>query len=110
MANRSRSKGFQFERDLVRQFNESGLPTKRAWGSNGESLGLEADVDLLVADRWPVQAKIRKTLPAYLLIPTSCAVTVFRQAYGETMALITLSDLMDLWKEVYDARSSEKSE
>ena len=48
MANKSKRKGTRFENEIVQNLNENGIKAKRAWGSNGKSLGLEEDVDIRV--------------------------------------------------------------
>ena len=95
MTHPSKSKGNKFEREIVNLANTSGLQAKRAYASNGESLGFSAEVDLVVAGK-KIQAKIRKTLPAYLQIPRDCDAVVFRQDRGETLVLIDFYDYLDL--------------
>ena len=50
MAHPSKVKGNKFERDVVNKAKEFGLDSKRAYASNGESLGMHAEVDLLIKD------------------------------------------------------------
>ncbi|MBW2969040.1 hypothetical protein KY314_02905 [Candidatus Woesearchaeota archaeon] len=95
MTNKSKQKGNNFERELVKQAQEFELKAKRAWGSNGESLGLEPDVDLIIDDYIKVQAKLRRKLPDCLQIPKSCDVTVFRQDRGETLMLMRWKEFLE---------------
>ena len=46
--NKSKLKGTNFERDIVKLFNSYGFKTKRAYASVGDSLGEHAEVDLKV--------------------------------------------------------------
>ena len=47
MANKARDKGFNYERALVKEFNECpNTYCERMWGSNGAAKGLPREVDL----------------------------------------------------------------
>ena len=50
MASKSKAKGNRFEYEIVDILNENGLEAKRAYASNGLSLGFTEDVDILVKD------------------------------------------------------------
>lgn len=65
----NKRRGFRFEAELVNDLELAGIPSRRAWGSNGESLGLHETVDILALGRWKIQAK-RKKAVAKALIPT----------------------------------------
>ena len=49
MACPSKQKGNRFEREVVNQAQELGLTAESAYASNGKSLGLEEDVDVLIS-------------------------------------------------------------
>ena len=87
MAHPSKTKGTRYERELVTQAKRAGLTAERAPGSNGRALGHTETVDLIVAGI-KMQAKRRKTLPAYLTIPKGADVTVFRADHHESMVLM----------------------
>ena len=59
MPSKSKAKGNRFERECVNKAIEKGLKSVRAWGSDGRSLGLDAEVDLIIED-YTVQCKVRK--------------------------------------------------
>ena len=40
MPSKSKAKGNRFERQIVQDIEGKGLKAKRAWGSNGEALGI----------------------------------------------------------------------
>mgnify|MGYP001361927961 CR=1 FL=1 len=61
MTHPSKVKGNKFERDIVNKAKELGLESKRAYASNGESLGMHAEVDLII-EHFKIQAKIRKSM------------------------------------------------
>ncbi|MEM9369100.1 MAG: hypothetical protein AAGD07_24195 [Planctomycetota bacterium] len=88
MTHPSKTKGNSYERELVNSAKEHGLKAKRAYASNGESLGHAADVDLVVEGQ-RIQAKRRKNLPAYLQPSDTTDAVVFRQDRGESLVLLS---------------------
>ena len=91
MAHPSKVKGNKFERDVVNKAKEFGLDSKRAYASNGESLGMHAEVDLLIKD-YKIQAKIRKSIASYLLPNENVDAQVIRQDRGEAYIVMRLED------------------
>ena len=98
MTHPSKRKGNAYERELVNQAKDSGLEAKRAWASNGRSLGLHEEVDLVVADK-RIQAKRRKSIASYLLPNENVDAVAFRPDAGETVVLLTWWEYLDLMKE-----------
>ena len=70
---------------------ELGLDSKRAYASNGESLGMHAEVDLIIKD-YKIQAKIRKSIASYLLPNENVDAQVIRQDRGEAYIVLRLED------------------
>ena len=99
MSHPSKVKGNSYERELVAKAKELGLDAKRAWGSNGASLGKHPEVDLTI-DVYDIQAKRRKALPAYLQVPDCCDAVIFRQDRGTTLVLMELDEWLSLIKEL----------
>ena len=99
MTHPSKRKGNGYERELVNQARESGLVAERAYASNGRSLGHSEEVDLLV-DGKRIQAKRRKTLPAYLRPTDGVDAVAFREDGGETLVLVSWWEYLDL---IHDA-------
>lgn len=97
MTHPSKSKGNGFERELVQQATDSGLEAKRAWGSNGEALGCHATVDLVIEDQ-KLQAKRRKSIPAWLGMSEHVNAVVVRADYQEAVVLISWFDYLDFLK------------
>ena len=97
MTHPSKRKGNSFERELVNGAVARGLRGKRAYASDGQSLGLGKEVDCLIAG-WPVQAKRRKAIAKYLKIPGGCKAVAFRENRGETYVLMTYDSFLDLLK------------
>lgn len=101
MSHPSKVKGNGFEREIVDAAKGVGLDAKRAWGSNGAALGKHPEVDLVIED-WDIQAKRRKTLPAYLQVPECCRAVVFRQDREESLVLITFQEYLRIVRKLKD--------
>tara|TARA_R100000773_G_C4196501_1_gene100455 strand:- start:220 stop:540 length:321 start_codon:yes stop_codon:yes gene_type:complete len=91
MTHPSKVKGNKFERDIVNKAKELGLESKRAYASNGESLGMHAEVDLII-EHFKIQAKIRKSIASYLLPNENVDAQVIRQDRGEAYIVLRLED------------------
>ena len=91
MAHPSKVKGNKFERDVVNKAKEFGLDSKRAYASNGESLGMHAEVDLIIKN-YKIQSKIRKSISSYLLPNENVDAQVIRQNRGEAYIVLRLED------------------
>lgn len=98
MTHASKRKGNTYERELVNQAKDSGLEAKRAYASDGRSLGMHEEVDLLVADK-RIQAKRRKALAKFLKPNENVDAVAFREDNGQTMVLITWWEYLDFLKE-----------
>ena len=92
MPNRSKEKGNRFERYIVSLCEQADIPSKRAWGSNGMSLGLPEEVDVLIDGVVRVQAKCRHRLPAYILPSPDIDMQVIKQDRGDTMIVMRFDD------------------
>lgn len=95
MTHPSKRKGNGYERELVDQARDSGLEAKRAWGSNGQSLGMHEEVDLLI-DGKKIQAKRRKKIADFLRPTEHVDAVAVRQDYSETLIIITYWEYLDL--------------
>ena len=95
MANRNKEKGTRFEVEVVAEAERFGLNAKRAWGSDGRSIGQHPEVDV-IADTYLIQCKRRKELPQYLKPSQHVDIQVFREDRGSTFALLPLEDLFRL--------------
>lgn len=87
-------KGKGFERELVVQALGFNIPSKRAWGSNGESLGMDKEVDCLVG-QYTVQAKRKKRIPQWM-IPAVVDMVAVREDRGETFIVMRYKDVLEL--------------
>jgi len=67
MSSPSKAKGNRAETKVVKALLEAGITdAKRSWGSNGRSLGMHEEVDVL-ANGCRIQVKARKSLPAIIV-------------------------------------------
>lgn len=100
MSHPSKIKGNKFERDVVKQAELFEIDGKRAWASDGRSLGLDAEVDVVIGnkeynDEMHIQCKIRKRLPEYIF-PKNDAIDshVIREDRGETYIVLRYDDYL----------------
>lgn len=92
MANKSKDKGNRFERLLVKYLETFGIPARRAWGSNGRSMGWHEEVDILAAENIKIQAKVRNKLPSYIKPSEEVDLQIIKEDRGETFVLMRLDD------------------
>jgi len=107
MTSSSKSKGNCLERELVNQAKESGLESKRAYASDGRSLGHHEEVDLLVGTK-RVQAKRRKSIAKFLKPTENMDAVAFREDRGDTLVLITWWEYLDLVKSMEQGAKVQK--
>ena len=100
MSHPSKIKGNKFERDVVKQAELFEIDGKRAWASDGRSLGLDAEVDVVIGnkeynDEMHIQCKIRKRLPEYIF-PKNDAIDshVIREDRGDTYIVLRYDDYL----------------
>ena len=100
MASKSKAKGNRFEYEIVEILNDNGIASKRAYASNGLSLGFTEDVDILVKDffgikDFKIQAKRRAALPKYLALG-NCDAVVVREDREVPMVLMPLMTMIGI--------------
>ena len=102
MSNANRRRGFGFEREFANFWkNLKGFSAKRAWGSNGEAIGMHKEVDVAVwpdpdADPIRFQCKRHKRMPKWLQMPDEVDAVAFREDRGDTYILVRLSTFAEL--------------
>ena len=102
MSHPSKVKGNTFEREIVRLFESYGIECKRAWGSNGQSLGLHEEVDCLAEGDLRIQAKRRKKIAKWLKPSEVVDAVVVREDRGESYIIIRLEEFCDDYKKFLD--------
>lgn len=102
MTHPSKRKGNKFERELVHDAEDVGLEAKRAYASNGKALGLDKECDVALYDSMgnpiSIQAKRRKSIAQYLQPPDNVFMTVVRENYGNSLAIIRWVDWLRFLK------------
>jgi Holliday junction resolvase len=102
MGSKSRSKGFGYEREIVKEFEADGFRAKRAWGSNGRALGLHEEVDIVVHMKTSpdvhLQAKRKATIAGYIKPTPQVMAQVIREDRGDSYAVLPLSTFIKLLK------------
>jgi hypothetical protein len=110
MTSKSKIKGSTFERVVVDLFRMKEIEAKRAWGSNGASLGMHEEVDVLVKlpngqfdrsvppnpyyDDFKIQCKRRKKIPKFLGLTEHVDAVVFKEDHGKVYILMSLNDFI----------------
>jgi hypothetical protein len=117
MTSKSKVKGNNFEREIVKTFTENGLQAKRAWASNGESMGQHKEVDVLMTyklnggfitsklkpgDFTPyttnadlkIQCKRKKQLPEWLGFSEHVDSVCFKEDRGDKYIMFRLEDFI----------------
>ena len=110
MPSRSKQKGNRFEREVTNLAKEYSIESKRAYASNGLSLGHTEEVDVLLStpDKdWRVQCKVRKNIAKWIK-PDSRVVDlqVVKEDRGEIYAILPYGDFLELIADDEEYRNS----
>lgn len=100
MTSKSKAKGNRYEKEIRDFFMEKGFDAKRAWGSNGQSLGMGAGVDVSVScNDWDtplrIQCKVRKKLASYLAIEDGVDCVIFKEDRGKSYIMLELNKFVE---------------
>ena len=95
MTHPSKVKGNTFERECVNKAKKKGIEAKRAYASNGKSLGLHEEVDALIG-QYKVQCKRRKHIAKWLKPPDCCDIALVREDRGEAYVIMEYDEWLDL--------------
>lgn len=107
MAHPNKIRGNALEREIVNQSKEEGLSAKRAYASDGRSLGYSEVVDCLVED-WTIQAKRRKKIAQWLYPEyhgDDVDAVVTRMDRKEALIIMPLGKWIKMMKEIKDGKS-----
>jgi hypothetical protein len=107
-----KDKGNRYERACVNRAKEYGLKAERAWGSDGRSLGLHKEVDLVV-EGTRIQAKSRKKLASYLLPDDNVDAVLIKEDFGEKLIILRYDEwlrLMALERNINDTPEAPSEE
>jgi len=95
---KSKAKGNRFEREIVNLAKEYGLESKRAWGSDGRSLGLHPEVDLTI-EEYTVQCKVRKRIAEWIKPEEQIGdshLQCVKESRGESYAIIPMRKFLKI--------------
>ena len=102
MPSKSKAKGNRFEREVVNLAKKYGLESKRAWGSDGRSLGLHPEVDLTI-EEYTVQCKVRKRIAEWLKPSEQIGdshLQLVKESRGEIYAIMPMEHMMSLLQSI----------
>jgi len=107
MAHRNKIRGNNLEREIVNKSKDAGLSAKRAYASDGRSLGKSEVVDVIV-EEVTIQAK-RKKKVAQWLYPDyhgdDVDAVVTRMDRKEALIILPLEKWIKMMKEIKDGKS-----
>ena len=98
MPSKSKSKGNRFERLIVAMTKDQGIAAKRAYGSNGQSLGEHEEVDVLINKKIKVQCKTRKQIAKWMMPNENVDIQVIKEDRGIPYAVLPYDDYLELIK------------
>ena len=107
MTHPNKIRGNTLEREIVNKSKEAGLSAKRAYASDGRSLGFSEVVDVLVEDI-TIQAKRKKKVAQWLYPDfhgddVDCVVT--RMDRKEALIILPLEKWIKMMKEIKDGKN-----
>ena len=94
MPSKSKTKGNRFERYVVDLALKAGLDAKRAWGSDGRSLGMHEEVDVLINGK-AYQCKKRKHIADYMQPSEHVHGQIIMEDYGEPLVVLRLKEYLE---------------
>lgn len=98
MVSKSKAKGNGFEREIVEEFKSNGIEARRAWGSNGNALGMHEEVDVLTSSpELKIQCKRTKKIPNKWGLTEHVNAAVYREDRGESFILFRLKEFISMF-------------
>lgn len=103
MTNKSKLKGSNYEREVVNYLKSLGFSAKRAYASNGNSLGMHEEVDVVVESKpnktfcdLPIklQLKRRKKFPKVFQLTDNVDASVFKEDKGKSYIVLRFEDFV----------------
>ena len=99
MSSKQKQKGNRFEYQVRDTFIDSGIDCVRSYGSDGRSLGLDKEVDLLVKHKgseYTVQCKVRKKISTFIKPSDDIYTQIIKEDRGDVICVLRLKDFIDL--------------
>ena len=113
MPSKSKMKGNKFDIDIVNFFENVGLLCRRAWGSDGRSMGLTEGVDGTLNDEYKWQAKCKAQISPFYIPNEEVDFQIFkgnRTNTFATMSVQTLAEIINRMNELYQHNESLEME
>ena len=107
MTHPSKQKGNRFERMIVDKAHSYDIGGERAWGSNGRSLGMHEEVDVLLEGDLRIQAKCRKKIAEWLKPSEVVDAVVVKEDRGETYIILRYDEFLDDYKKLLKLKEDE---
>ena len=110
MPHKNKIRGNNLEREIVNKAKEAGLSSKRAYASDGRSLGKSEVVDVIV-EGYTIQAKRRKKIAQWLYPDfhgDDVDAVVTRMDRKEPLIVLPLKHWIKMMKEIKDGKSKSK--
>ena len=95
MTHPSKVKGNTHEREVVNIAHSYGINGERAYASNGRSLGLHEEVDVLLEGHLRIQAKCRKNIAKWLKPSVFVDAVVVKENRGETYIILRYDEFLE---------------
>ena len=109
MPSKSKVKGNNFERWIVNFFEAVGLSCRRAWGSDGRSMGLTEGVDGTLNEEYKWQAKCKAQISPFYIPNEEVDFQIFKGNRTKTYATMRVETLADLINRMNDLWSDNES-
>jgi len=97
MPSKSKTKGNTYEREVVKILQDHGfMGVKRAWGSDGRSLGWSEKVDVISRYKdkeFKIQCKRRRVIPKWMSLQ-DVDLVMTRADRGDSIVVLTLTEFM----------------
>ena len=107
MTHPSKQKGNRFERLIVDKAHSYGVKGERAWGSNGRSLGMHEEVDVLLEGDLRIQAKCRKNIAKWLKPSEEVDAVVVKENRGEIYIILRYAEFLEDYKKFLEWKENE---
>jgi Holliday junction resolvase len=93
MTAKNKARGNRFERYVVKLAHGMGKSAKRAWGSDGRSLGMHSEVDVMI-DGKAYQCKKRRKLASYIKPSKNVHGQIIMEDRGEVFVVLRLKEYL----------------
>ena len=110
MTHPSKQKGNRFERLIVEKAKSYGVGAERAWGSNGRSLGMHEEVDVLLEGDLRIQAKCRKNIAKWLKPSEEVDAVVVKENRGEIYVILRYEEFLDEYRDYLKWKGEKNGE